>query len=671
MTPPRSHLLPPGETSRIDARRVLVVAPHHDDEVLGCGGLLAQLAAPGARIRVLFLTDGAAGAGSPGEADDALAYTARRRAESARALEALGVAEADAGEHLDLPDGNLAGHADRAAEAIRRALVDLEPDLLLAPSPLEVTADHRAAFAAVHRVLHPLRQTPGDGSDDPLPRIARDLDVLLYEVNHPGYPDVLVDVSREVPRIEAAMACYASQQEVHDYLAAGLGLRSFRTLSLPRHREAAPSGGPSSRGAEPVRAAEGYRRLSTEDFATRGPAELVRWLGGVPELLEVREGPPVSVIVRTRDRPSLLAEALESLAAGTYRRVEVVLVNDGGAPPEPPADYPLALRRVDLPENRGRASAANAGLAAASGAYVAFLDDDDLAGPEHLASLAASAAEARLPAVYSDAAVVTYALDGGAPGEPAGWREVERRLPYSRDFDLDLLLLDNYIPFNTLLVERELLLGLAPDRDSAGPFDPDLPFFEDWDLLIRLGARHPLHHLRRVTCEYRHFRGASHHALGGSPRERADFLEVKARVLAKHAGLLGPDRLARAVDSLRAEAVELAEEASAARSEVSGARRERSRVEDRYHRLHGEVAALRDDRALRLDELERSAGEVRRLQKRERELVAAVQEQTDHIGRTYAEIERLNGLLRELRGSSLPGLVRWWRRNRGGPEGEG
>ena len=659
MSAPRSRLLPPGTTSRIDARRVLVVAPHHDDEVLGCGGLLAQLAASGARIRVLFLTDGAAGPGAPGEPDEVRAYAARRRAESARALEALGLSGADAGEHLELPDGNLAGRVDRAAEAIRRALVEGEPDLLLVPSPLEVTADHRAAFTAVHRVLHPLRQAAGDGGDDPLPRIARDLDVLLYEVNHPGYPDVLVDVSGEIPRIESAMACYASQQEVHDYLAAGLGLRSFRTLSLPRRREGGPSAGPSSLRAEPVRAAEAYRRLSAEDFATRGPAELVRWLGGAPELLEVREGPPVSVVVRTRDRPSLLAEALESLAAGTYRRVEVVRVTDGGAPPEPPADYPLALRRVDLPENQGRAGAANAGLAAASGAYVAFLDDDDLAGPEHLATLAGAAAEARLPAVYGDAAVVTYALDGGVPGEPAGWREVERRLPYSRDFDLDLLLLDNYIPFNTLLVERGLLLELAPASDGAtgdgvGPFDPDLPFFEDWDLLIRLGARRPLHHLRRVTCEYRHFRGASHHALGGSPRER---------VLAKHADLLGPDRLARAVDTLRAEAVELAEEAFAAR-------RERRRADERYHRLHGEVAALRDERALRREELEQSAGEVRRLQERERELMAAVQEQTDHIGRTYAEIERLNGLLRELRESSLSGLVRWWRRNRGGPEGE-
>ncbi|HEX6200972.1 MAG TPA: glycosyltransferase, partial [Thermoanaerobaculia bacterium] len=566
--------------------------------------------------------------------------------------------------HLELPDGRLAGRLEEAAEGLRRELLDLEPDLLLVPSPLEVTADHRAAFAAVHRLLGGLR--PGrEAGADPLSRVAAGLEVLLYEVNHPAYPDLLVDVSRELPRIEAAMACYASQQELHDYLAAGLGLRRFRTLSLP-------AGGEGT-----VRAAEGYRRLRAADFATRGPAALVRHLGGAPELLEVREGPPVSVVVRTRDRPGLLAEALASLAEGTYRQVEVVLVNDGGREPGVPEGYPFPVRRVGFPETRGRAAAAEAGVEAATGAWIAFLDDDDLAEPEHLAVLAgAVSGGGGLRAVYSDAAVVTYELSGGGePGAPGGWREVERRLPYSRDFDPDLLLLDNYIPFNTVLVERGLFRELAAD---GAAFDPALPIFEDWDLLIRLSRRVPLHHLRRVTCEYRHFRGASHHALGERPRERADFLAVKARVLAKHAAHLTPELLARAVDGLRAEAVGLAEEAARARLDAAADRRSRERLEERYHRLHGEAVALREERerlGADLDRAERnrerlegelaaSADERRRLHAREGELTGAVEEQTAHIGRTYAEIERLNGILRELQGASLPGLVRWWREQR-------
>jgi LmbE family N-acetylglucosaminyl deacetylase len=61
-------LAPPGRTTALSARRVLVLAPHFDDEVLGCGGTLVQLARRGAAVRVLFLSDG--GALSAAEAGD-------------------------------------------------------------------------------------------------------------------------------------------------------------------------------------------------------------------------------------------------------------------------------------------------------------------------------------------------------------------------------------------------------------------------------------------------------------------------------------------------------------------------------------------------------------------------------------------------------------------------
>ncbi len=372
-------LQPPGSTEAIHAASALVLAPHYDDEVLGCGGLIAGLAAAGAVVRVLFLTDGSGGAEDVADRD---AYGRRRREESARVCEILGIAGCD---HLGLPDGALDQHLDAAEQGIRRALLTLRPDLLLVPSPLEITRDHRAAFAALHRLLGPLRE--GAAAVDSLEPL-RDLRIFLYEVNHPGHPDLLVDVSAEQERLERAMAAYASQEERHPYWNAGLGLRRFRPLSL----------GPG------VMLAEAYRRLRVDDFTTRSPAQLIRHLGGLPEVAEVREGPRISVVVRTRDRPELLAEALASLAAGTYRRTEVVLVNDGGRPPVVPGDYSLPVVRVDLAQSQGRAAAAQAGVAAATGEYVAFLDDDDLAAPEHLATLAGLVAAAGVRVAYTDAA---------------------------------------------------------------------------------------------------------------------------------------------------------------------------------------------------------------------------------------------------------------------------
>lgn len=630
-------LQPPGTTEAVHAASVLAVVPHYDDEVLGCGGLLARLAASGTPVRCLYLSDGGGGVE---EVEDRAEYRRRRREEAERAAAVLGLA---GGDHLALPDGALGDHLPEIEAGLRRALLSLHPDLLLVPSPLEVSADHRAAFAALYGLLAPLR----DGQGDPaLRETAAELRILAYEINHPAHPDLLVDVSAQAEALAAAMACYASQEERHPYLAAGLGLRRFRTLTLP----ALPSG---------IELAEGYRRLSPSDFATRSPAQLIRHLGGLPEVLEVREGPPVSVIVRTRDRPQLLSEALASLAGGSYRRVEVVLVNDGGATPEVPAGYPLPVVRIDLPENHGRAAAAQAGVEAATGAYVAFLDDDDLAAPEHLATLAGLVAAAGVRVAYTDAAVGIYQLD-----PQGGWTCGERRLPYSRDFDPDVLLIDNYIPFNTLLIERGLFA-------EAGPFDTSLPFFEDWDYLIRLAALTPFHHLARVTCEYRHFRGGGHHIFGERPRERGDFLAVKARVLAKHAALLAPETLARAVDTLRAELVTTREDQAGARREVAARGRElaaqqaahqalaveRFLWEQRFHDANGAAAALRDDQA-------RLAGEIQRLYDEEQKLRAAVEDQSSHLGRTYAEIERLQQLIREMEATRAWRLHQYWQRRR-------
>ncbi|HVS14436.1 MAG TPA: PIG-L family deacetylase [Thermoanaerobaculia bacterium] len=628
------RLAPPGRTEEVRADRVLVIAPHYDDETIGCGGLLASLAERGARVVVLFLTDGAGGVeGAPPDVAEA-AYAQRRRAEAARALAVLGVGEP---RHLELPDGELAVRVSELAARLTEALEVETPDLVLVPGPLESTPDHQAAFAALHEALAPLR------AGQPLHESLASTRFLVYEVNHPAYPDLLVDVSDRVQAISAALACYGSQLERHDYAASALGLRAYRTHSLP------PA----------VHAAEGYSRLALSDFTTRGRSDLVAWLGGSPALTPIEQGPLVSVVVRTRDRPELLREALASLAASRYRRLEVLVVNDGGVTPEVGATGELAVRVIDLSENRGRAAAANAGLDAARGEYVAFLDDDDLVGPEHYATLVDLVRAPGVRVAYTDAAVGVYRLEGGA-GERGsserGWVCVERRLPYSRDFDPDVLLVDNYLPLHTLLVERALV-------ERVGPFDESLPFFEDWDWLIRLAQETALHHLARVTCEYRHFERSTHHALGGGDADRGPgFLEVKARVLEKHAALRTPERLASAVVRLRREAVEAVEAAARARADrdalvdqLAEQAAQREDVQRRYfdlerswHRLNGELTTLRAERDELVGGAAKAAGEIERLRREERRLHGAIAEQGGHLEGTYAEIERLNALIRTM-----------------------
>ncbi len=586
-------LAPPGVTTQVSANSALVIAPHFDDDVLGCGGLIAQLTAAGAKVGVLFLADGSGGVEEIADRD---AYAQRRHKEAARGLKILGVTDI---EFLDLPDGSLSAHVDEAAEAVRRALVARRPDLLLAVSPLEISADHRAAFAATHAVLSGLR----GGTD--LDAAVDGLEILLYEANHPAFPDVLVDVSDKVDLVRSAIEAHASQLELHNYREVTLGLRSLRTASL----------------SPVVTAAEGYRRLTVQDFVTSSRAGMIRRLGGVPELHDVDDGPTISVVVRTKDRPQLLAQALESLAAGTYRRVEVVLVNDGGKPPSVRDGFPFPVVLVNLPNNLGRAAAANAGVDKATGEWVAFLDDDDLAEPEHLATLAGLSAAAGTPVVYTDAAVGVYELD-----PQSGWREVARRLPYSRDFDPELLLFDNYIPFNTLLIERRLF-------EEIGPFDTGLEFFEDWDMLIRLAAAAPFHHYPQVTAEYRHFRGGDH-ILGERPTERADFLTMKARIIKKHRERHRPEITARVVDRLRAETIVAKDSADFRAAEL----------ETERHRFNRECAVLNEA----LDKHR-----------------VALTEQSENAEQLHAEIERLNGLIKQMEATKAWKLHRALERLRG------
>src|SRR5215467_3399517 len=92
----------PYQASELAGERVLALAAHPDDEVLGAGGTLALNAETAEDVRVWIATDGAAQEGS--EQEDPDAYARRRREESRSAAKALGIPEPHFGA---LPDRRL------------------------------------------------------------------------------------------------------------------------------------------------------------------------------------------------------------------------------------------------------------------------------------------------------------------------------------------------------------------------------------------------------------------------------------------------------------------------------------------------------------------------------------------------------------------------------------
>ncbi len=207
-------------------RRVVVLAPHMDDEAIGCGGAILQHVAAGARVVVAFLTDGQAGDRrlynptlSNGDRQ-AIRLWLRdtRRAEAQHWCEGAGV---EAPRFFDAPDGQL-GAADVLArtEPLLRALLQQEqPEVVYLPSLLDTHKDHAASNALLMRSLAAARCGP--------------VDLRGYEVWSPTAANAVLDISSTWPRKRDLLLGYRSQLRDMDYARAVEGLNAYRAMLLP------------------------------------------------------------------------------------------------------------------------------------------------------------------------------------------------------------------------------------------------------------------------------------------------------------------------------------------------------------------------------------------------------------------------------------------------------
>ena len=211
-----------------------------------------------------------------------------------------------------------------------------------------------------------------------------------------------------------------------------------------------------------------------------------------------RARPLVSVVVRTKERPELLREALAGIAAQTYSPIEAVIVNDGGVDVAEIIDDFLSdidhIQYIHQSESGGRACAANVGLQSARGEWIGFLDDDDLYEPDALRILISSGMEAGASVVYGQVIREHYRQDGSRDPKMPDYL-------YARSFDRDLLYWQNYIPINALIFKKQILPEIRA-------FDNDLSVTEDWDFFLRLAENHDFLYVPVLVAHYRCF-GAS------------------------------------------------------------------------------------------------------------------------------------------------------------------
>lgn len=342
-----------------------------------------------------------------------------------------------------------AGDPGPGGALLERLLRGLHLALVRDRLPLRM-ALARAQFAAAQarQPLHPDGRLSGEAQALNL-RLARALSAL---------PD-----RHARPLFDAAF--YAGQNP--DVVAAGLDpLRHYLDGGAAEGRRPAPPVDEATADIAGLLASDVPRFLPDHPAALRD--EMLALAGAVR--------PRISVILPCWNRGHVLRGAIASALLQSLAPAEILVIDDGstdGSAERVAAWFPEALEdgRIVLlaRPHEGVSAARNAGLAAARGDIVAYLDSDNSWEPDHLLTLAAGLCRPGAPpCAYT--ALARHDLDGG-------WSDV-----LFAPFDRARLEEANTIDLNAFGHRRALY-------DSDGGFDPGLTRLVDWDLILRYTAR--------------------------------------------------------------------------------------------------------------------------------------------------------------------------------------
>jgi LmbE family N-acetylglucosaminyl deacetylase len=191
-------------------KSMLVVAPHQDDEAIGCGGALALQARAGRPAFVVLLQDGADEHEAVGMTRAQM--TALRNDESRRAAAFIGIPPPVFLDHADL-----VANAPAAAEAIQAIIADRKIDAVFVPFMLDGHPHHRQA----NYILA-----------DALKNIPWNVRVLGYEVWGFCIPNVIVIIDNVIKEKLAMIRCFASANKALDYVHSTEGLNMYHSRML-------------------------------------------------------------------------------------------------------------------------------------------------------------------------------------------------------------------------------------------------------------------------------------------------------------------------------------------------------------------------------------------------------------------------------------------------------
>ena len=207
------------------AKRVMIIAPHPDDEVLGCGGTLLHYYKNEAIITVEYLTDGRYGLGGLGR---------EMRKEEARSIKSM--LPAIQQHFYDFEDSKLHEHRIEVTDILAHAIQNYKPDVILSPWVLDRHPDHHVTSCCLSKALV---------------ISAHDCLIACYEIMTPLMEGQSINITEYLDMKNALIDCYASQVSLYNVKKIINSLNSYRAALCRR---------------ESIKAAECYYLTDSNNF---------------------------------------------------------------------------------------------------------------------------------------------------------------------------------------------------------------------------------------------------------------------------------------------------------------------------------------------------------------------------------------------------------------------
>lgn len=204
---PHNLICAPKVLDKPQGKKIIVLSPHFDDDVIGCGGTLYKHVLSGADVKIIYFTDGREG--DP-DMDDKNKLMNIRKEEARNAAAILGINDL---KFLDEPETRLKTSA-RLLETLADLFAESRPDLVYVPSFIENHIDHLELNRIFFRLVE---------------RMNGVFNVCAYEVWSPIFPNIIVDIGKVIEKKELAIREHKSQIRQVDYVNTTLALNRYRS----------------------------------------------------------------------------------------------------------------------------------------------------------------------------------------------------------------------------------------------------------------------------------------------------------------------------------------------------------------------------------------------------------------------------------------------------------